>query len=116
MFQEVFGWKPTRVLSAVTVAKEEKIPEKREVYAQMLTGGKLCKRASNFSDQRIPSHVALTHKAIRVCLVWDFIAKFRRVDKRVRSSTPSGERGKRPREDRDDSRDRGRSSKSASRR
>ena len=115
MFQSVFGWKPTKVMDAVTIAREEKIPDRREVYAQMLTGGKLCKRASNFSDQRIPSHVALTHRAIRACLVFDFIAKFRRVDERVRNLPSSGERGKRSQDDRDDSPDFRRSSKSANR-
>ena len=79
--KELFDWEP-EVIDVGTVAKEKKCSKSLDSIAEQVTGGKYCRRASNFHDSAIPSTSALRHRAIRACLVYDYVTEARGLGKK----------------------------------
>ena len=74
---ELFDWTPSEVIQAEVVANESSIPTTLDAMVEKVVGGTWCRRASNFGGTVIPSAVALSHRAIRVTLIYEFVVKMR---------------------------------------
>ena len=95
-FQEVFGWQPTEVIDAETVAGELGIEKTLEAMTSAVVGGAYCRRASNFGDNGFPSLEAQSHRAMRVTLIYEFVVKGRKLrENRSLPSVSREHRGKR---------------------
>ena len=78
MFVDAFGFEPKQVIDAQKVATDElKTSMSFENMVLRVTGGSFCRRASFFADFALPSVVALEHRALRACVVYDFIVDAR---------------------------------------
>ena len=67
------------VVDACDVAREKGLRSTYDAMTEEVVGGKYCRRASNFGDSAVPSAAALEHRATRVTLIRDFVAKLRRM-------------------------------------
>ena len=96
------AWKPDEVVDVDAVAREVGVSSKLGEIAAALTRGSICRRAANFSDLRLPSIEARRHRAMRACLLYDFLAKYRDVERRAKPGDDGEPAKKRPRDDEND--------------
>ena len=75
----LFRWVPSSLIDARDVAAENDLPGGFDVMTESVVGGHFCRRASNFGDSVIPSAAARRHQAIRAALVYEFVAKMRKL-------------------------------------
>ena len=73
--QESFNWKPEVIHDVLTIKPRKDRLRSLDEISRLLTGEKFCRRASFFTDLAVPSSEALRHRAIRACLVYDFVAE-----------------------------------------
>ena len=71
------NWTPAEIVIAEDVATENGKATSLDAFAEFVTGGKLCRRAANFSDAAMPSPPALQHRAIRALLIREFVRRLR---------------------------------------
>lgn len=81
-FKATFGFIPKNVIQAGEVAKEIGLSPKLDAICERVTGGSICLRASLFSDLELPSSHAFQHRALRTCVIYDFVAEARKLTKR----------------------------------
>ena len=81
--KNTLGWTPEKLIVAASVASENNVPRTLDSFAVRLVQAPYCRRASNFTDTVVPSSEALVHRAIKACLIYDFVAEFRGFEKRV---------------------------------
>ena len=79
MFRLLLDWEPAEAARAEQVAAEIGGRYSFDFMTETVVGGFYCPRASNFSDDMIPSSVALHHNAIRVTLLYEFVVKARKL-------------------------------------
>ena len=81
--KNTIDWVPVNLIVAASVASENNIPRTLDSFAVRRVQAPYCRRASNFTDTVIPSSEALIHRAIKGCLIYDFVAEFRSLEKRA---------------------------------
>ena len=74
-FQELFGFLPTNVIDAATLAEERNMDATFDGLSRYITGGTYCSRGSNFGACAFPSTVAIRHRGIRATLIYEFVAE-----------------------------------------
>ena len=72
-----FGWKPDVVHDVLKLRPEGGRLRSYDDICRHQTGGEFCRRASFFCDLAIPSPEALRHRAIRACLIYDFVSELK---------------------------------------
>ena len=76
---EVLRWAPEQTVDALDVAKEIGITVSIDGITERTVGGAFCRRASKIPATVIPSAPALQHRAIRVTLFYEFVARERKL-------------------------------------
>ena len=77
VIESAFRWEPASPVHVEDVAKEIGKSASLEEISLAVTGGGYCTRGSNFCDSAPPSAVALSHRAMRVSLIYEFVVKMR---------------------------------------
>ena len=93
--KKTFGWTPEKLFNAAAIAKERDLPRSLDSLAERLVEGCYCRRASNFTDTVVPSSEALRHRAIKGCLVYDFVAGILGLEPRAAVAPRSSKRSHR---------------------